>query len=167
MNNAATQASPSPAAIGTKLLFTMHAELQPSLDGGEGSLGRRVLNAVAQGRFEGPNMRGEILPGTGDWMLIRRDGSMVIDARVTLKTDDGALIHMSYGGRIHVPAELLADVRNPDKRHLIDPSLYYFRSNPVFETGAPNYLWLNNIVSIGSGRLGQGRSVAYDIFQVL
>jgi hypothetical protein len=164
MSTATAQALP---AIATEHLFTMHADLKPSLDGGEGSLGRRMLNVVAQGHFEGPDMRGELLPGTGDWMLIRRDGSMVIDARVTLKTDDGAIIHMSYGGRINVPPELLTDVRNPDKRHLIDPSLYYFRSTPVFETGATNYFWLNNIVSIGSGKLGQGRSVSYDIFRVL
>ncbi len=51
-------------------------------------------------------------------------------------------------------------------RHLIDPSRYYFRTNPVFETGHQNYRWLNGVVSIGNGRLVEGGGVAYDVFEV-
>jgi uncharacterized protein DUF3237 len=92
---------------------------------------------------------------------------MVVDARIVLKTDDDAIIHMSYGGRIVIPPELLPEVRDPQRRHLIDPSRYYFRTNPVFETGAPKYAWLNDVVAIGTGRLKAGRSVAYEIYQVM
>jgi hypothetical protein len=148
-------------------LFDMSAELDQTLDGGEAALGRRVLNSIAKGSFEGARLRGALNPGTGDWMLMRKDGVMVVDARVVLKTDDGAIIHMSYGGRIVIPGDLLSQARDPDRRHLIDPAGYYFRTTPFFETGAEKYAWLNNVVSVGTGRLLQGRSVAYRVFQVL
>lgn len=47
-------------------LFTLEAALAPSLDAGEGPLGRRVLNAVSEGRFYGERLKGRINPGTGD-----------------------------------------------------------------------------------------------------
>jgi hypothetical protein len=148
-------------------LFGMQAELNATLDGGMGPQGKRVLNSVAGGTFEGARLRGEINPGTGDWMLTRRDGVNVVDARIVLKTSDGAIIHMSYGGRAIVPAELLEEIRDPERRHLVDPARYYFRTTPVFETGAPEYSWLNDIVSVGLGRLTKGRGVAYEIYQLL
>lgn len=147
-------------------LFTMSADLAPSLDAGEGPLGRRTLNAVSRGRFTGARLNGEINPGTGDWMLTR-GGVRVVDARVVLRTDDGALIHMSYGGRIMIPNDLIDGVRDLSLRHLIDPARYYFRTTPVFETGAEKYAWLNGVVSIGFGKLVEGGGVAYDVFEVL
>jgi hypothetical protein len=95
------------------------------------------------------------------------DGTMVVDARIVLKTHDGAIIHMTYGGRIVIPESVLGEARDPDKRQNIPLSRYYFRTTPVFETGAPEYAWLNNIVCVGSGRLLKGRSVAYEVFQIL
>ena len=154
-------------ALNYRHIFSITAELGPSLDAGEAALGRRVLNAVSIGTFEGPRLRGDINPGTGDWMLVRRDGTMVVDARIVLKTHDGAIIHMTYGGRIVIPESVLGEARDPDKRQNIPLSRYYFRTTPVFETGAPEYAWLNNIVCVGSGRLLKGRSVAYEIFQIL
>jgi hypothetical protein len=146
-------------------LFTMRATLAPGLDGGEGPLGRRTLNAVAKGDFLGERLRGEINPGTGDWMLTRNN-VRVVDARVVLRTDDGALIHMSYGGRIMFPDDLGDAVRHASTRHLIDPSRYYFRTTPLFETGAKRYAWINGIVAVGSGRLIEGGGVAYDVFEL-
>jgi hypothetical protein len=147
-------------------LFTMRATLAAGLDSGDGPLGRRTLNAVAQGDFRGERLRGEINPGTGDWMLTRNK-IRVVDARVVLRTDDGALIHMSYGGRIMFPDDLEQEVRDTSNRHLIDPGRYYFRTTPLFETGAAQYAWINGIVAIGSGRLIEGGGVAYDVFELL
>jgi hypothetical protein len=147
-------------------LFTMRATLAAGLDSGDGPLGRRTLNAVAKGEFRGERLRGEINPGTGDWMLTRNK-VRVVDARVVLRTDDDALIHMSYGGRIMFPDGLDGALRDPSSRHLIDPGQYYFRTTPVFETGAPEYAWLNGIVAVGSGRLIEGGGVAYDVFELL
>lgn len=147
-------------------LFTMSADLAHSLDAGEGPLGRRTLNAVSRGRFAGARLSGDINPGTGDWMLTR-GGIRVVDARLVLRTDDGALIHMSYGGRIMIAPDLVDEMRDLSRRHLIDPARYYFRTTPVFETGADRYGWLNGVVSVGFGRLAEGGGVTYDVFEVL
>jgi hypothetical protein len=94
-----------------------------------------------------------------------RNKIRVIDARVVLRTEEGALIHMSYGAgpRSH---ELEGALRDASSRHLIDPSRYYFRTTPLFETGAAKYAWINSIVAIGSGRLIEGGGVAYDVFEL-
>ncbi|MDL2076371.1 DUF3237 family protein [Streptomyces sp. GXMU-J15] len=59
--------------------------------------------------------------------------------------------------------EALAD---PDERHRIDPADYYFRTNPLFETGAESCAWLHHTVCVGSGYLIEG-GIAYRTFRVL
>jgi Protein of unknown function (DUF3237) len=147
-------------------LFDIVVDLKPRLNIGEGPFGRRVLFGAAGGSFDGPNLRGEVLEGGGDWALFRPDGTMALDVRLTLRTDDDALVHMTYGGRWVTPPDLRADISDPAKRYQIDPARYYFRTNPLFETGAPQYAWLNDIVCIGSGYLVEG-GIAYKVSQIL
>ncbi len=90
---------------------------------------------------------------------------MTLDVRLTLRTHDQALVHMTYGGRWVVPAALRNDLTDPVKRYQIDPSAYYFRTNPLFETGAPEYAWLNDVVSVGSGYLVEG-GIAYKVTEI-
>jgi hypothetical protein len=150
----------------TEFLFDMVADLDRGLRIGDGGFGRRVLFGSAGGAFEGPRLHGEVLPGGGDWALFRSDGAMTLDVRLTLRTHDGALIYMTYGGRLVVPAELQAEMNDPVKRHQIDPAQYYFRTNPLFETGSSQYAWLNDVVCVGSGYLVEG-AVAYKVSQVM
>jgi Protein of unknown function (DUF3237) len=152
--------------IRTELLFDIVVDLNPRLVFGEGPFGRRILFGAAGGTFEGPKLRGEVVPGGGDWALFRPDGTMTLDVRLSLRTEDDALLHMTYGGRWVTPPELRADMSDPFKRHQIDPSRYYFRTNPLFETGAPRYAWLNDIVCIGFGYLVEG-GIAYRVSQVV
>ena len=60
--------------------------------------GTRVTAPITSGHFEGPRLRGKVLPGGGDWTLLRGDGVLELDLRITLETDDGALIHMTSEG---------------------------------------------------------------------
>lgn len=147
-------------------LFDMVVDLNPRLNIGAGPYGRRVFFGAAKGSFEGPRLRGEVLPGGGDWGLFRPDGGLTLDVRLTLRTHDDALIHMTYGGRWITPAALRADMADPVKRYKVDPASYYFRTNPLFETGAPQYAWLNDMVCIAKGYLIKG-GVAYRVFQVV
>jgi hypothetical protein len=153
------------APIRTELLFDIIVDLNPRLGFGEGPFGRRILFGAAGGSFEGPRVRGEVLPGGGDWALFRPDGAMILDVRLTLRTHDGELIHMTYGGRWIIPADALADMNDPVERYRVDPARYYFRTNPLFETGSPQYAWMNDLVCVGSGYLVEG-AVAYQISQV-
>jgi hypothetical protein len=154
------------AEITTVHLFDMVVDLAPRLDFGSGPLGQRVLFRSAGGSFVGPRLRGEVLDGGGDWALFRLDGAMTLDVRLALRTDDDALVHMTYGGRWVTPPELQPDMADPAKRDQIDPARYYFRTNPLFETGAEQYAWLNDAVCVGSGYLVEG-GVAYKVSAVL
>jgi hypothetical protein len=79
-----------------------------------------------------------------------------------LETDDGALIGMTYKGIRRGPADVLKRV---DQGDLVDPSEYYFRTQPIFET-ASSYSWINGIVAIGIGsRTTEG--VVYSVFEIL
>ena len=48
----------------------------------------------------------------------------------------------------------------------VDTSEYYLRNTPYFETSAPQYDWINRIVSVGIGRRMPDHA-AYDIFEIL
>jgi hypothetical protein len=151
--------------IRTVHLFDIVIDLDPRLNIGSGPLGQRVLFGSAGGSFDGPRLRGDVLAGGGDWALFRADGTMTLDVRLTLRTHDAALVHMTYGGRWVIPSDLRADISDPARRYQVNPAQYYFRTNPLFETGAEQYAWLNDIVCAGSGYLVPG-GIAYKVSQV-
>src|SRR5207253_4928152 len=93
--------------------------------------GVRSFVPVAGGDFEGPRLRGKILPGGADWLLLRADGVLEFDLRITLETDDHALIYMTFQGLRHGPAEMMAALGRGES---VDPASYYFRTLPAFET---------------------------------
>src|SRR3984885_12771142 len=110
--------------------------------------GSRATAAIVSGHFEGPRLRGRVLPGGGDWTLLRGDGVLELDLRLTLETDDGALIHMTSFGLRHGPPEVIAALARGER---VDPSTYYFRTTPRFETGAPTYAFLNRLFAVATG----------------
>ncbi len=130
-------------------LFELHVELADALDLGQTPAGhRRVINIVG-GRFEGERLRGRVLTGGADWQIVRADGVSVLDARYTLQADDGALIQVTSQGLRRGPADVLARIARGEDP---DPSLYYFRTALRFETGAPQYAFLNDLLAVGFGR---------------
>ncbi len=118
---------------------------------------------IEGGKFEGPRLRGTVLDG-GDWTLLRPDGVLELDLRVTLRTDDGALIQMSSFGLRHGPPEVLAALA---KGETVDPARYYFRTTPRFETAAPGYLFLNRHLCRRDGRSATGQPTIYTIDEIL
>jgi hypothetical protein len=109
--------------------------------------GVRVTVPIADGHFEGPRLRGRVLPGGGDWTLLRGDGVLELDLRVTLATDDGALIHMTSFGLRHGPPAVIAALGRGEP---VDPSAYYFRTSPRFETAHAKYAFLNRLVALST-----------------
>ncbi|MFE9333168.1 DUF3237 domain-containing protein [Streptomyces sp. NPDC006925] len=164
----AESAERAPYADGfrTVHLFDLVVDLDPPLSVGRGLYGRRVVFGAAGGTFRGPRLHGEVLPGGGDWALFGPDGTMTLDVRLTLRTHDAALLHMSYGGRLVTPPAVRDTLGDPAGRHRVDPADYYFRTNPLFETGAERYAWLNGTVGVGSGHFVEG-GVAYRVSEVL
>src|ERR1700738_476595 len=92
----------------SRLLMTLQVALAGPQRIGAVPHGIRVTAPIAGGHFEGPRLRGKVLPGSGDWTLLRGDGVLELDLRVTLEADDGALIHMTSFGLRHGPPEAIA-----------------------------------------------------------
>jgi hypothetical protein len=151
--------------IETEHLFDLVVDLDPQLNFGARPRGNRVLFGAAGGSFQGTKVRETVVAGGGDWALFRPDGVMTLDVRLTLRTADSALVQMTYGGRWIIAPELRAELADPVKRYQVDPARYYFRTNPLFETGAEQYAWLNDIVCVGKGYLVEG-GIAYQVSQV-
>jgi hypothetical protein len=132
----------------SRLLMTMRVEVADAQKIGAVPHGTRVTAPIVSGSFEGPRLRGKVLPGGGDWTLLRSDGVLELDLRVTLETDDGAVIHMSSFGLRHGPAAAIAALAKGER---VDPASYYFRTLPRFDTGHPRYAFLNRLLAIATG----------------
>lgn len=125
--------------------------------------GIRSIVPVAGGRFEGPRLRGEVLPGGGDWLLLRSDGVLELDLRITLETDDHALIHMTFQGLRHGPPDVIAAL---GRGEVVDPTGYYFRTLPRFETSAESYAFLNRVIAVGVGEARPDGAI-HKVYEIL
>jgi hypothetical protein len=150
-------------SIRTRPLFVMHLDVKgPMAVGATPGVFRRV-GIITGGRFEGERLSGEVLDGGNDWQTEHNDSATGLDVRLLLRTNDGALITMAYRGVRHGPKEVMARL---SKGEAVDPAEYYFRISPLFETAAPQYAWLNNLLAVGTGhRLPDGP--VYSLFEVL
>lgn len=153
-------------SIAVAPLFDLDVTAHPRQDIGPGPLGHRVIGRIKGGRFNGPRLSGDLLEGGGDWAIVRADGGFMIDVRATLRTDDGALIYMTYAGRWTIPGAIRDAVLDPARVDGVDPNSYYFRITPMFETGAADYAWLNDVVSIGFGQR-TAAGVRYRVVHIL
>ncbi len=149
--------------VRTRPLFVVRLDVPAILDVGATPGANRRVGVVSGGVFEGERLSGVVLDGGADWQTIHPDGGATLDVRLVLKTDDGALIGMIYGGVRHGPPEVLARIARGEA---VDPSAYYFRTTARFETAAPRYDWLNRIVAVGVGDRRAGGPV-YSLFEVL
>jgi hypothetical protein len=78
--------------------MTPRLNTAPTQNIGAGPRGTRVTFPITGGSFEGDRLRGKVLAGDDDWTVKRSDGVVELDLRITLETDDGALIHMTFEG---------------------------------------------------------------------
>jgi hypothetical protein len=147
----------------SEYLFTITVTVDRLHDVGATPFGTRHIDLLGPGTFEGPRLRGKVLPGGIDQKLLRADGAMTPNVRLVLKTDDDALIYMYYTGVRHGSAEVMQRIADGEE---VDASEYYLRNAPFFETNAEEYDWLNRIVSVGVGRRMPDHA-AYDVFEIL
>jgi len=144
-------------------LMNLQVALAPAQKIGAVPHGTRGTVPITSGHFEGPRLAGRVLPGGGDWTLLRSDGVLELDLRVTLETDDGALVHMASSGLRHGPPEVLAALARGEQ---VDPSTYYFRTAVHFETGHPKYAFLNRLLAVSIAERRSG-SPFYAIEEIL
>jgi hypothetical protein len=151
------------ADIRTTHLMTLTGSVSGMQSVGATPSGNRRIGLVTGGSFQGERLRGSVLPGGADWIIVRPDGATTLDVRLVLETDDKALIGMTYRGIRHGPAAVMERINRGEP---VDPSEYYFRTAVAFETAAAKYDWLNRIIAVGTGRRPPEGPV-YDVFEVL
>ena len=135
-------------AMNSQPLMTVRIAAAPAQKLGPVAHGTRSVVPVTGGDFEGARLRGKVLPGGGDWLLLRSDGVLELDLRITLETDDHALIYMTFQGLRHGPPDVIAAL---GRGEIQDPASYYFRTLPRFETSSEKYAFLNRIITVGFG----------------
>src|SRR5207249_6046988 len=109
--------------------------------------GTRTIVQVLGGRFDGPRLKASVQTPAGDWITNRKDGTYRLDVRLTLKTDDGALILVTYNG-IGQTTDAGASLRIA----------------PLFETGDSRYSCLTRFAAGGPGDRVGTAAVTYDIY---
>lgn len=127
-------------------LFTLTADTKVAGLLPTGPQGGRVVVEASSGSFEGPKLKGTVVPPGGDWVTLQPDGSLRLDVRLTLLTDDGAHILMSYRG-----------IGTEGGKKLV--------TAPTFETADERYAWLNSVQAVATGSTGDD-SVTYEVYRV-
>jgi hypothetical protein len=125
-------------------------------------IGTRMTYVVKHGRCEGPRIAGDILPGGGDWILVGTDRVARLDVRGTLRTDDGALIHISNSGRVLMDQAASARFAAGE---LIRHDEMVARSSPLFDTDDERYRWLNAVHTVAINQVSLSE-VHYRVFAV-
>ncbi len=145
-----------------EFLFDVEVDLEAPQIVGATAQGTRLVYYVKGGQFQGPRLSGTVLPGGGDWLLIRPDGVGVLDVGANLQADDRALIYTFYRGYISASPQVWARFGAGEK---VDPSEYYFRTSPVYETASEAYADLTRRVCVAVGRVEPNR-VRYAVHAV-
>lgn len=118
-----------------EFLFEEIVTLGPVVQMGDTSTGGRTIIPITGGQFEGPKLRGAVMPGGWDWQLHRPDGCTVIEADYFLRTDDGVVINILNKG-IACPPNA-----NPEGTPM--------RTVAVFEAPKGKYDWMNKAAFVG------------------
>jgi hypothetical protein len=146
----------------SRFIFDIEIDLDDPIPLGDNPHGSRNIFYIKGGTFRGPSLIGKVLPGGGDWYLTRADGIGELNVRGLLQTDEGDWIYIHYHGYLSIPPEVNIRLNRGDP---VDPSEYYFRMTPIFETSSEKLAWMNYTVAVGIGRLTP-TGVAYRVFAI-
>ena len=124
---------------GLEHVMTVRANIDPLIDMGKTPSGQRRVVLITGGTFEGPQLKGTIMPGGEDWQLIRDDGTMLLDARYWLRAEDGTIIRVHNCVLISAPSAQGGE-RTPA----------YARSSVQLEAPIGTHDWLNKAIFVGT-----------------
>jgi len=143
---AAVRAQSGPPGPSFEHLGTLSVETGTRTVVEHGPQGTRTIVQITGGRFDGPRLKATVQGPAGDWITNRPDGSYKLDVRFTLRTDDGALILVTYNG--------VGETTSTGAR---------LRAAPLFETGDARYGWLTRLQAIAVGER-VGTAVRYEVY---
>lgn len=154
---------PTPHELQWRYLGAMRIEVERQVPLGVTPSGTRRFDVLKGGTFEGPRIKARILPGGTDSLLQRSDGAWHPDVRLVMEIDSGGTVLVNYRG-VRVASDAVH--QRLLRQEIVPYTEYYLRNAPFFETSAPEYDWLNGILSIGVGRR-EGPFVIYEVFEIL
>jgi len=153
----------TPLLLQTDFLFRLVLTVGTPQMAGSAGRGELSIVPVTGGTAEGPRFTGEVLPGAAaDWLRVDPDGTAHMDVRLTLKATSGAVVYMHYTGVRTGTPEVLARLNGGQA---VGPSEYYFRTAVRFETGAPEFAWMNKVIAVGVGQRPPS-GPTYDVYAI-
>jgi hypothetical protein len=129
---------------------------------GAGPFGTRMIVPVTGGWAKGERITGSFVGGGGDWLLVGADGFGRLDVRGQLRTDDDAIIYLTYTGLLEMNDAVQQALAGGETQ--FDDQ--YFRTTPHLETGDARYAWVNTTVFVARGRVASGATVEYEVYRV-
>jgi hypothetical protein len=135
-------------------VMQLYVTLEPQYTVGEVPHGKRVVIPITGGIFEGPKLKGKIIPGGADYQYQKTDGKSMrteLEAIYSIQTDDGVYIHVRNCGVLHASADG-----------------FYFFTAPKFEAPEDSpYAWLNNAIFVCATAPSEPNTVRLNIWKVV
>lgn len=157
-------ASSSQPLLETEYAFTARVSVAPPITVGNGPEGLRRFVAIAGGTVTGPLFTGKVLPGSGDWQVVRMDGVLNVEARYTLETPDGVLIACTNRGIRHASPDIMAKLMRGEP---VPNDSYYFRTTAQFEAPiGSKYEWMNRAMFAGKAEREPNAAIVH-FFRIL
>lgn len=143
-------------SVEADFVFEVVAQVDAPLIIGQSSHGLRRVVPILGGTVTGPRLNGTVIPGGADWQFIRPDGVLSLEARYTLKTEDGTLILVTNRGMRHGPPDIIEKIGRGEP---VPADSYYFRTVAEFEAPIGAYDWLNKALFLGVAERKAGQAV--------
>lgn len=160
--SSAVAANPAAPAPTLDYVFSIRATLAPPVEQGEIDGKRKRFIGVTGGEVYGPRLQGKVLNGGGDWQAIAPNGLTEVMARYSVEAADGTVIAITNAGVRTANPEVIDRLARGEE---VDPSLYYFRTTPVFETSPGAHEWLRRSVFVARG-IRKPDHVVIDFYEV-
>ena len=146
----APQQNDYPKGPELEFVVRLHVTLGQTFQVGNTGKGTRTVIPITGGTFEGPEIKGEILPGGADYQM-QCDGRTEVEAIYCIRTDDGVSIHVRNSGIIKMGG----------------PGGMYFRCAPKFEAPKDSkYAWMNESLFLCQPGMGEPGGINLDIWRV-
>jgi hypothetical protein len=150
--------------LNLEFAFTVRASLAQPIAIGQAPDGLRRFVPITGGTFAGPALNGKVVPGSGDWQIVRSDGALNAEARYILETEDGVLIAVNNRGVRHAPPDVMAKL---NKGEQVSPASYYFRTSATFEAPVGSaHEWVNRTLFVATAEREPSTAIIH-FFRVL
>ena len=100
--------------------------------------------ATVEGERIRATMKGS---AAADWLKVSPDGYGTLDVKITFETDDGAVVHATYSGRLQ-----------------FDTGTVF--ATPLFHTGDERYAWMNRIQAVAKGTFTAPGTLVYEMYEL-